>query len=94
LGLTISYNEKLAEEIAKASKNVTYTSPMVQKKNLYILSTKVNEVIHDEIGDIKFCLIVDEARDKSMKKQIAIVLRFVDNNGFVPKRFFLTCSCL
>jgi hypothetical protein len=48
----------------------------------------VNEVIRDEIGDAKFCLIVDEARDELMKEQMAIVLRFVDKNGFVRECFF------
>jgi hypothetical protein len=43
----------------------------------------VKEVICDEIGDVKFCLIVDKACDESMKEQMAIVLRFVDKNGFV-----------
>jgi hypothetical protein len=88
LGLTIEYNEKLAEVTAKAPKNATYTSPTVQKQILHVFSTKVKEVIRDEIGDAKFCLIVDEARDESMKEQMAIVLRFVDKNGFVRERFF------
>jgi cyanate lyase len=88
LDLTISYNEKLAEVTAKAPKNATYTSPMVQKQILHVFSTKVKEVIRDEIGDAKFCLIVDEARDESMKEQMAIVLRFVDKNGFVREYFF------
>ncbi|XP_059452346.1 uncharacterized protein LOC132182952 [Corylus avellana] len=88
LGLTISYNEQLAEVIAKAPKNATYTSPTVQKQILDVFSTKVKEVIRNEIGDAKFCIIVDEARDKSMKEQMAIVLRFVDKNGFVRERFF------
>ncbi|KAL0016180.1 hypothetical protein SO802_003249 [Lithocarpus litseifolius] len=35
-----------------------------------------------------FCLIVDEARDESMKEQIAIVIRFVDKDGFVRQHFF------
>jgi hypothetical protein len=48
----------------------------------------VKEVIRDEIGDAKFCLIVDEAHDESMKEQMAIVLRFVDKNDFVRERFF------
>jgi hypothetical protein len=88
LGLTISYNEKLAEVTAKAPKNATCTSPTVQKQILQVFSTKVKEVIRDEIGDAKFCLIVDEAHDESMKEQMTIVLRFVDKNGFVRERFF------
>ncbi|XP_028062902.1 uncharacterized protein LOC114266213 [Camellia sinensis] len=34
--------------------------------------------IREEIGDAKYCIIADEARDKSKKEQMAIVLRFVD----------------
>jgi hypothetical protein len=88
LNLIVSYNEQIAEVIAKASKNVCYTSPMIQKDILHIFSTKVKETIRKEIGNAKFCIIVDEARDKSMKEQMAIVLRFVDKDGFVWERFF------
>ncbi|XP_059453923.1 uncharacterized protein LOC132184317 [Corylus avellana] len=49
---------------------------------------KIAEAIHDEIGDAKFCILVDEARDESMKEQMAIVLRFVDKDGFVREPFF------
>ena len=31
---------------------------------------------------------VDEARDESKNEQMAIVLRFVDKDGFVRERFF------
>ncbi|XP_059442027.1 uncharacterized protein LOC132174380 [Corylus avellana] len=88
LGLTISYNKQLAEAIAKAPKNATYTSPTVEKQILHVFSTKVKEIIRNEIGDAKFCVIVDEAHDESLKEQMAIVLRFVDKNGFVRERFF------
>jgi hypothetical protein len=88
LDLAVSYNEQVAEVIAKAPKNASYTSPTIQKEILHIFLTKVKEVIRDEIGDAKFCIIVDEAHNESMKEQIAIVLRFVDKNGFVRERFF------
>lgn len=48
---------------------------------------KVRKTIRKEIGDAKFCIIV-EARDKSKKEQMAIVLRFVDKDGIVRERFF------
>ncbi|XP_062158828.1 uncharacterized protein LOC133866325 [Alnus glutinosa] len=88
LNLIVSYNEQIAEVIAKALKNASYTSPMIQKEILHIFSTKVKETIRKEIGNAKFCIIVDEARDESMKEQMAIVLRFVDKDGFVRERFF------
>ncbi|XP_059434367.1 uncharacterized protein LOC132167413 [Corylus avellana] len=81
-------DESISEVIAKAPKNASYTSPTIQKEILHVFSTKVKEAIRDEIGDAKFCIIVDEARDESMKEQMAIVLRFVDKNGFVRERFF------
>ena len=48
----------------------------------------MKKAIRDEIGDAKFCIIVDEARDESMNEQLTIVLRFVEKNGFVQERFF------
>jgi hypothetical protein len=48
----------------------------------------MKKIICDEISYAKFCLIVDEACDKSMKKQMAIILRFFDKNDFVRERFF------
>lgn len=60
---------------------------MIQKEILHIFSTKVNETIHKEIGNAKFCIIVDEARNESMNEQMAIVLRFVDKDGFVREHF-------
>jgi len=47
----------------------------------------VKETICKEIGNAKFCIIVDETRDESMKEQMAIVLRFVDKDDFVRELF-------
>lgn len=44
--------------------------------------------IREEIGDSKFCIVVDEARDESKKEQMALVLRFVDKVGLILERFF------
>ena len=40
------------------------------------------------MDNVKFCLIVDEACDDSMKEQMAIVIRFVHKDGFVQELFF------
>ncbi|XP_015933182.1 uncharacterized protein LOC107459466 [Arachis duranensis] len=47
---------------------------------------KVQNEIHNEIGNAKFCLIVDEARDESKREQMELVIRFVDKHGFVKER--------
>uniref|UniRef100_A0A7N2LSC1 Uncharacterized protein n=1 Tax=Quercus lobata TaxID=97700 RepID=A0A7N2LSC1_QUELO len=46
------------------------------------------KAIREEIGDAKFCIMADEARDESMKEQMAVVFRYVDAEGFVKERFF------
>lgn len=50
---------------------------------------KIKRAIQEEIGDAKFSIIVDEAKDESNRKQMAIILRFFDKEGFVRELFFL-----
>ncbi|XP_073271061.1 uncharacterized protein [Primulina huaijiensis] len=72
----------------KAPGNARYTSPEVQKEILHIIGNRVRKKIRDEIGDFKFCILVDEAKDVSNKEQMTIILRFVDAHGFPRERFF------
>ena len=88
LSFIASYNDKVAEVLDKAPRNASYTSPTTQKQILHVLATKVRSAIREEIGDAKFCIIIDEARDESKKEQMSIVLRFVDKDGYVQERFF------
>nr|XP_023876257.1 zinc finger MYM-type protein 1-like [Quercus suber] len=60
----------------------------IQKEILRILTSNVRNAIREEIGDAKFCILVDEARDESKKERMAIILRFVDKEGFIKERFF------
>nr|GFC37704.1 hypothetical protein [Tanacetum cinerariifolium] len=82
------YNKDVARVVLeKAPKNAMYTSPNIQKELLQMFAMKVQEAIRDEIGTTKFCLIVDESQDESKKEKMAIVVRFVDRNGFIKERF-------
>ena len=83
----IFWNEKVVEIIEKAPKNATYTIPRIQKEILHVFLAKVKKVIWEEIGDAKFCIMVDEARDESMKEQMAVVFRYVKAEGFVKEHF-------
>jgi hypothetical protein len=47
---------------------------MIQKEILYVFSTKVKKAIREDIGNAKFCIIVNETHDESMNEQIALVL--------------------
>ncbi|XP_047312759.1 zinc finger MYM-type protein 1-like [Impatiens glandulifera] len=82
-------NESIGNTILeKAPKNAKYTSPDIQKDVLNVIAHQVRTKIRQEIGDAKFCILVDEARDASNKEQMAIVLRFVDIDGVLRERFF------
>ncbi|XP_077215543.1 uncharacterized protein LOC143850131 [Tasmannia lanceolata] len=74
--------------LENAPKNAQYTSPKIQKKILHIFPSKVRSAIREDIGDAKFCIIVDEARDESMREQMALILIFVNKDGFIRKRCF------
>ncbi|XP_017250865.2 uncharacterized protein LOC108221502 [Daucus carota subsp. sativus] len=83
----------LENEIAKvvlenAPKHAMYIAPSIQKEILDIIATKIRSKIRQEIGDSKFCILVDESLDVSHKEQMAIILRFVDQEGYVRERYF------
>ena len=44
--------------------------------------------IREDIGDSKFGIIIYESCDESKREQTALVLRFVDNEGFIQVFFF------
>ncbi|KAG8386355.1 hypothetical protein BUALT_Bualt03G0140200 [Buddleja alternifolia] len=86
---TTSYNNEVSLAVLEnAPQNASYHSPQIQKEILSIYARKIQKFIREEIGDAKYCLIVNESRDESKREQMAIVLRFVDKDGFIRERFF------
>ncbi|XP_022858300.1 uncharacterized protein LOC111379186 [Olea europaea var. sylvestris] len=47
------------------------------------MTNRVRRMIHEEIGDGYFCILVDKPQDASKREQMAIILRFV--NGEVKE---------
>ncbi|KAI5649156.1 hypothetical protein M9H77_35161 [Catharanthus roseus] len=91
LELTKWYCEE-SEEVNKvmnlnAPGNNQLTPPKIQKEIVNACAKEVRQAIVNEIGDKFFSLLVDEARDSSVKEQLSIVLRFVNDNGEVVERF-------
>ncbi|KAM5551090.1 zinc finger MYM-type protein 1 [Rosa sericea] len=78
--------------LGNAPGNAKYISPSIQKQLLNILGNKVRNKIREEVGDSKYCILVDEAVDTSSKEQMAIILRFVDCQGIIRERFFKIVS--
>ncbi|XP_057488503.1 uncharacterized protein LOC130778716 [Actinidia eriantha] len=89
LKMLASYNEKVDAVVLKnAPQNAYYVSHRIQKEILQIFSSRTRNFIRQEIGDAKFCIMVDESRHDSKREQMAIVLRFVDKDGFIREHFF------
>ncbi|XP_020268164.1 zinc finger MYM-type protein 1-like [Asparagus officinalis] len=89
LKYSATLNVQVAEVILEnAPGNASYTSAMVQNQIMKIMGDLVRKNICEKIGDFKFCILVDESRDESNCEQMAIVLRFVDADGFIRERFF------
>ncbi|TYG89641.1 hypothetical protein ES288_A12G116100v1 [Gossypium darwinii] len=63
LSLLASYDEKVEDVLKSALQNASYTSSTIQKEILQIYANRVRSVIREEIGNRKFSIIVDEARD-------------------------------
>ncbi|KAH9781334.1 TTF-type domain-containing protein [Citrus sinensis] len=83
------YSKEIAQVVLEnAPSYAKYTSSDIQKELLNILANKVRNKIHRELGDGKFCILVDEALDESDKEQMAIILRYVDCDGYIRERFF------
>ncbi|CAN1825170.1 Zinc finger MYM-type protein 1 [Linum perenne] len=63
------------------------TSPDIQKDIVHAIASAITKAIIKDLENDFFCILVDEARDVSIKEQMAIVLRFVDQNSSVVERF-------
>ncbi|XP_075489532.1 uncharacterized protein LOC142528375 [Primulina tabacum] len=74
--------------LENAPKNAQYIAPEIQKEILHIMANRVRQMVHEEVGDKYFCILVDEAQDISKREQMAIILRFVNNHGILTERFF------
>ncbi|KAK9677030.1 hypothetical protein RND81_11G117300 [Saponaria officinalis] len=66
--------------------NHKLTSPQIQKEIVSACASETTKVIVSDIGEKFFSILIDEARDSSVKEQMAIIVRYV-SNGVVMERF-------
>ncbi|XP_021724711.1 uncharacterized protein LOC110692023 [Chenopodium quinoa] len=83
-----AYYKDVSKAIRQVPYNAKYTAPSILKEILHIISNKVRNYIRQEIGNSKFCIIVDETRDESKREQMGLFLRFVDKYGTIRERLF------
>ncbi|KAH7668782.1 Ribonuclease H-like protein [Dioscorea alata] len=78
----LNWYAKKVEEVGNvinenALGNNQLTSPLIQKQLVNVCDVVTTLATINEIGDNNFSLIVDESRDKSIKEQMTVILRFL-----------------
>ena len=89
LELIGNHDSVVREKLQNGPQNATYTSPEMQNSVLQIMGEILRSQICVEIEKAKvFSLLVDETKDASKIKQLAIVFRYVDiENASIHERF-------
>ncbi|KAL7108948.1 hypothetical protein ACP275_06G145200 [Erythranthe tilingii] len=67
--------------------NYIMKAPDIQNQIIHSFAHFVSKAIICDIGDDFFALLVDEARDVSIKEQMAVALRYVNGEGKIIERF-------
>nr|XP_028960025.1 zinc finger MYM-type protein 1-like [Malus domestica] len=81
-------DDKVREVVMEnAPGNLKLLTPSIQKEIVNSCALETLDAIMDGLKDRFFSILVDEARDVSVKEQMAMVLRYVDDNGHVIERF-------
>ncbi|XP_050150554.1 uncharacterized protein LOC126625530 [Malus sylvestris] len=85
----LAYNDDKVREVVmeNAPGNLKLLDPSIKKEIVNSCALKTLDAIMDGLKDRFFSILVDKARDVSVKEQMAMVLRYVDDNGHVIERF-------
>jgi hypothetical protein len=67
------------KNVANLLRTNQMTSPDIQKDICRACAEQTTKAIISDIGNRNFSILVDEARDASIKEQMAVVLRLVYN---------------
>ncbi|XP_028066486.1 uncharacterized protein LOC114269384 [Camellia sinensis] len=73
--------------LSNAPQNLKLTSHDIQKNIINVAAFETINVIIRDLGDALFSILIDEARDISINKQMAIVIRYVDKKCQVIEHF-------
>ncbi|CAL2272851.1 unnamed protein product [Prunus armeniaca] len=81
-------DDKVKEVVMEnAPGNLKLLAPCIQKEIVNSCALETLDAVMDGLKDRFFSILVDEARGVSVKEQMAMVLRYVDDKGHVIERF-------
>ncbi|XP_028066287.1 uncharacterized protein LOC114269210 [Camellia sinensis] len=73
--------------LSNALQNLKLASPDIQKDIVNVAAFETITMIIKDLGDAHFSILIDEARDMSIKEQMAVVIRYVNKKGQVIECF-------
>ena len=80
----------LGEHLATASRNATYTSSVIQNQVIDVLADQVRQKIIGNVQVAKwFNVIADEVTDVSNKEQLSLVLRYVEPDTLLVRKYLV-----
>ncbi|KAI5422007.1 hypothetical protein KIW84_045454 [Lathyrus oleraceus] len=87
MNFLVNYNEDIYKLWKNCRGNLKLTSPDIQKDIVKAVATVTTQVILNDLGDDLFAILIDKSRDISVKEQLVVVIRYVNNEGKVIGRF-------
>ncbi|KAK9993243.1 hypothetical protein SO802_022946 [Lithocarpus litseifolius] len=81
------HNEFINEVLQKLQKNCKLTHHDIQKDIVNAIARETSKAIITDLDNSFFSILVDESRDISVKEQMTLVLRYVNNKGIIIERF-------
>ncbi|XP_025647324.1 uncharacterized protein [Arachis hypogaea] len=87
LNFLAQHNEEIGRAFKNARGNLKLRAPSIQKDIVRAAASETTKVIVNDLGDELFAVLVDEARDISIKEQMSVCLRYVNKEGQVREHF-------
>ncbi|XLT58497.1 hypothetical protein HN873_051101, partial [Arachis hypogaea] len=74
LNFLAQHNEEIGRTFKNVHENLKLIAPSIQKDIVRAAARKTTKVIVDDLGDELFTVLVDEARDISIKEKMSVCL--------------------
>ncbi|KAI5340636.1 hypothetical protein L3X38_019910 [Prunus dulcis] len=88
LQFLVDHDEKVkALVLENAPGNLKLIAPSIKKDLVNACNKECISLIMSDLKDRYFSIMMDEARDVSIKEQMAIMVRYVNNKGQIIERF-------
>ncbi|KAI5438902.1 hypothetical protein KIW84_024574 [Lathyrus oleraceus] len=87
MNFLVNHNEDIYKVWKNYRGNLKLTSLDIQKDIVKVAATVTTQVILDDLGDDLFAILIDESHDISVKEQMVVVIRYVNNEEKVIECF-------